>query len=400
MPDYTYIQKQHQLDLALTQLAGAKIIAVDTESSGYYTYFSELCLIQLSADGYHFVIDVLGGMKLDKLGALFADKNITKIFHGAQSDILEMRRAYNWDFNNVFDTLPVCRMLGHKSCSLLALVKTYCGVELKKKEQKSNWKKRPLTRSQLDYANLDTVYLEEVMDKMLAELQNSEILEELHQEFVLITNQPVLPEKPLDENNWMRLPEALNLKPEQRAYLKRLYLIRENRARKDNIASFRLITNDGLLRIVARRPEQLGVLHDMKVANPVFIKKEGEQILAAAHNLTPINDSDLPLREEIDPKARDLLKDLKKWRQRIADFRRVETSLILNNRALTKIAETRPTTLDELEELELMSAWKFKYYGPALLSVVAGKYNGDIPENLPRVENTRYSEEKGSEAKK
>ena len=54
---YTLIEKQHQLDIALSRLSETARIAVDTEFSGYYTYFQEICLIQISSGPYHFVID-------------------------------------------------------------------------------------------------------------------------------------------------------------------------------------------------------------------------------------------------------------------------------------------------------------------------------------------------------
>ena len=385
MPAYTYIERQQQLDLALTQLSRARSIAVDTESSGFYTYFTELCLIQLSADKSHYIIDVLAGLNLDGLGKIFADPDKVIILHGASSDIAEMRRTFNWEFRNIFDTLLACRMLGHESCSLAALAKEYAGVELQKKEQKSNWKKRPLTKSQLDYAHLDTVYLEEIMNSMVAQLDNPQLLEELRQEFMRAARMSEAHEKIFDAEQWIKLPGALALDPVRRGILKKLYEIREMRARKDNISSFRLLTNEGLVRIVEESPASMQRLQDMGVANPLFLKKEGHRLLEALRIVEPIKDSDLPKQEETDPWTRDMIKSLKKWRLAVAEYRGMDTSMIINNRALAAIVKECPQTIEGLAKMDLMTDWKLERYGEQILKLLRNEYNGEMPPGLVRV---------------
>lgn len=389
MSPYLHITRQQQLDLALIQLGGTKRMAVDTESSGYYTYFPELCLIQISSGEYHYIIDVLCDLNLDGLAAIFANEKIEKIFHGAGSDIGEMRRQYNWDFSNVFDTLLACRMLGHRSCSLAYLVQEYLKIELKKKEQKSNWKKRPLTRSQLNYAHLDTAYLEEIRERMIAEIKDPALLEELknecREEVLRSSGRPRAP----DGDQWMRVPRAASLSPDKRGYLKELYEIREERARKDNIAPFRLISNEGLRHIASRMPVDLNMLRGMNEINQSFIKKDGLRIVEAYRTATPIQDDDLPKREEQDPTMRSLLRELKKWRRKTAEYRGMDDSLILNNRILEKLAEEMPDSLAALERLKVLSPWKFKMYGEQLLQVLACTYKGEVPQQLPRVTASR-----------
>lgn len=391
MPSYTYIQKQQQLDLALVQLKSAPTLAVDTESSGYYTYFSELCLIQLSAGESHYIVDVLGNINLDGLGALFADEGIQKIFHGAASDVGELKNAYGWEVKNVFDTLFACRMLAHKSCSLASLVKEYRGVELKKKEQKSNWKKRPLTRSQLDYANLDTVYLEDLRDKMIAEIEDEDLLEELRLECEDVLGRLKVQDRIYDENSWTRINGALFLSPRERGRLKALHAVREERARKDNIAPFRIISNDGLLRMASSEPRSIEDLKGLRAANPLFIKKDGKRILTTLAQAEPIADAELPVREEVNEEARALLKELKKWRHDVAEYRGLDESLILNNRVLQAVAENRPKNREALEKLELISPWKLNAYGDRILQVVKNEYRGESDPALKRVQASRRS---------
>ncbi len=374
---YVYIVKQHQLDLAVSQLSSMPRIAVDTEFSGFYTYFQELCLIQISADPYHYIIDALCGLHLESLGELFARKDILKIFHSAASDIIELRSAYNWQFSNVFDTMLACRILGYESYSLAAAVKLL-GINLEKKEQKSNWKKRPLSRAQLDYAHLDTAYLEKLVEIFEKELREFGLLEEAQAEFESIATRSIRTEKQFDPEGWIKIPGALQLRPEERARLKRLYELRDHRARKENIASFRLAPNEALLRIAKEKGQQLDAMRDI---NPLFLKADRDRIQLALAEGGEIKDAMLPAIEQMDPESLALFKELKKWRQKTGEFRGMDHALILSNRVLLEIAEKKPTTLDNLREMDLMTDWKIRQYGQCLLDLVQGK-KAVIPDNL------------------
>lgn len=72
--DYIVVDTARSLQLVLINLSQADSISVDTESSGYYTYFSKVCLIQISAKGKNYIIDPLKLQNLESLGNLFEDK--------------------------------------------------------------------------------------------------------------------------------------------------------------------------------------------------------------------------------------------------------------------------------------------------------------------------------------
>lgn len=380
---YFYIQKQHQFDLAITQLKHAKRIAIDTESSGFYTYFPELCLIQLSGGDVNYVVDTLTGLDLTGLRGLCADPSIQKIFHSAPSDIQEIYRAYRWEFNTIFDTFLGCRMLGFDACSLASLVKHFFGVELEKKEQKSNWKKRPLTRSQLNYASLDTVYLETIMEKMQEELRQFGLVEEIEQEFDWIVKTQYQPqEKTYDADAWKYLNGVIHMSPFDRGCLKVLFDFRDQRARGLNIAPFRLFSNQAMLDIIKRKPQSINDLKRIRSVNSDFFVKEGEYLLDLLSGVEEIHDGDLNSYYRFDPVLEDRFKRLKKWRQQTADYRGMDSSVILSNRVLRKIAEAVPKSYDEIAAFKLMTKWKLDHYAKPLLNVMAGS---PIEENLPDV---------------
>ena len=295
----------------------------------------------------------------------------------------EIKRAFRWEFRNVFDTFLSCRMLGQEGCSLAALVEGYAGVRLEKKEQKSNWKKRPLTRSQLDYAHLDTAYLEGIQAKMQSELVESGLWEEIREDFERVVHEEPGEERSWNEDAWLSVPGARKLSPARRGRLKNVYELRENLARQRNITPFRLISNRTLLSLVCDVPKTKEELSSSSGVHPVFVKKHGDRLLHALSTARDIPNRELPPVDVMEPDTLDLYRRLKQWRQRIADYRELDSSLILNNRSLRKIAEFRPGSLEDLEGLDLLTNMRFRMYGEQILQVLQGSYTGRMPSNLP-----------------
>ncbi len=381
---FTYITKQHQFDLALSELRAATVLGVDIETSGYYTYYNEVCLIQISAGGRHYVVDPLVGLNLSRLAEVFAEPSIVKVFHGAASDIAELRRGTDWEFRNVFDTLLCCRLLAHEGCSLGNLTERYLGVPLEKKEQKSNWKRRPLTAAQLEYAYHDTVHLEELRHRMLEELPE-ELLPELQADCDWICDTSHSREREVDPNRWLRIPGALALDPLHRGFLVALLEIREDRAAKENVAAFRLLTNDGVVRIARALPKTEDELRRAGLVNPKMLRKDGPRIVRAAQECKPITDADLPKPPELDARVAERLRWLKKWRAAMAEYRGLDTSLIVSNRVLEVIALETPPDVEALGGLTLLNSWKLAHYGADLVAVCREGFQGSLNKKAPRL---------------
>ena len=380
MPDFLYIQQQNQLDAVLPRLAATEVLAIDTESSGYYTYHSEICLIQISANDQHYIIDALANLHLDQLGKLCKDCGVTKIFHAASSDLAELKKAYQWEFCNIFDTFLASRFLGHASCSLSSLVAEYEGVELKKKEQKSNWKKRPLSRSQLEYACLDTVYLQSLMQKLKRQLQEYDMYEEVSQEFNLICSTKASRLRDDDLKIWRKqIPQAKKLSITEQNILQGIYQLRDLRAREENIAPFRILSNSALLSLVKAGPTGLENPEINKFFHPVFLKKDKKNIYRILKDQKVDILEQAKVTEKSKAKAveipsaetKQLAKRLKKWRNYVAEYRGMDAAIILSARCINSIAKECPKSLEALQNLDILTPWKLANYGPKILDIIS-----------------------------
>lgn len=374
MADYEYIQTQPSLDQALKTIQASSYLALDTESSSFYTYINELCLLQFSCEGLHGIVDPLAGLDLSGLGRIMEDPKIEKIFHAAASDIVELKRDLGWKFANVFDTFLACKYLGFEQCSLSALAEHYCGVTLEKGEQKSNWKQRPLTKSQLDYAHLDTLYLAEIRNHMHPELQRLGLEQEYYQEIEFQAASLSADVKDKDPDAYAKVNGVSKLSAPERGRFKAIFDIREEEAAAQNIAPFRLMNNHEMIRMARQAPSSASDLKRFKGHPRFFSRRSGD--LLDAMQAEPIERKRMPAAPVSEPGTEELFKALKEWRARKADKRNLESGMILNNRVLKEVARQRPASVDEMRALKLMTDWKAENYGPELLRIIGAAEGG------------------------
>jgi ribonuclease D len=82
-------------------------LGIDTEFMGEGRYRSLLCLVQVAVDDGERVevLDPLeGGLDPSPLAAVIADPEIEIIMHAGRQDVALLRRVWQTDVTNVFDT--------------------------------------------------------------------------------------------------------------------------------------------------------------------------------------------------------------------------------------------------------------------------------------------------------
>jgi exosome complex exonuclease RRP6 len=100
------------------------------------------------------------------LNSSFTNPAITKVFHGADSDIIWLQRDFGLYVVNMFDTGQCARVMEFPSYGLAWLLSFYCGVTVDKKYQLADWRLRPLSADMLLYARMDTHYLLYIYDRL------------------------------------------------------------------------------------------------------------------------------------------------------------------------------------------------------------------------------------------
>ena len=145
------------------------VIAVDGEFMGLNVRRDPLCLIQVSSgkDDAHIV--QLDRSKYDapNLVKIFADENITKIFHFGRADIAHIKYYLKTSTNNILDTKIASKLARSysDSHSLKTLIKEFINIDISKQFQSSDFGGE-LTSAQQKYCANDVVYLHKIHDEL------------------------------------------------------------------------------------------------------------------------------------------------------------------------------------------------------------------------------------------
>ncbi|CAI5532785.1 unnamed protein product [Closterium sp. Naga37s-1] len=93
-----------------------------------------------------------------------------RLFHGASSDVLWLQRDFHIYTVNLFDTARACSVLNKPYRSLAFLLDHYCHVSTDKRLQLADWRRRPLPPAMLQYACTDSHYLPYIAGQLRWEL--------------------------------------------------------------------------------------------------------------------------------------------------------------------------------------------------------------------------------------
>lgn len=366
-----YIRHTRDLRRLVDELKGHTLLAVDTESNSLYAYYEQVCLIQLSTRDQDYIIDPLAIDDLRPLGELFADPAIEIVFHAAEYDVMTLKRDFDFAFTAIFDTMLAARICGWPMVGLGAILADQFGVRADKRFQRANWAARPLAADQLLYAQMDTHYLPALRDRLLAELTGQDRLEEAYETFAALSDLPPA-EYHFDPEGYWRIHQAQELRRDQMALVRELYLLRDALARQYDCPPVKIFSDSVLVDLARIAPRRIDDLVGVKGLGSRQIRQFGAQIvesIARGRRADPPRPPRRPAPPRPDVQAR--YKALHTWRKRQAAARGVESDVIVPRETLWALAQRSPTRLEELDDIPGLGPWRRARYGSELLEVLA-----------------------------
>jgi ribonuclease D len=276
---WVFVDSKETFKIAENAIRAAKSIAVDTEYDSFRYFSEKLCLLQIQTGQTTWLIDQMADLKMGFLGDVFADAKILKIFHAGDNDIRLLKRDYSFSFQNIFDTHRAASLLGVRQLALFRLVETYIGEAIEKKMQRSRWDLRPLSEEQLQYAAMDTAYLQSLYQKFQAELVAKGLENEAERMFNEMTEVVWRP-KSIDPFGYRKLPGCGQLTPNQKERLRLLYRWRFDKAKETNIACFMILSNQQLVALAGVEEASLAKLVGPGLLSSARAQRFGPEILS------------------------------------------------------------------------------------------------------------------------
>lgn len=366
---YLYLTTSEAQDAAISILGRAPVIGVDTEGDSLYSYQEKVSLIQISDATENYIFDPLLS-DIRPLGALLENRSILKVFHGADYDLVSLKRDFGFQIGPIFDTALAARAVGIKEFSLQNLVARYFQITLSKTHQKSNWSIRPLPEAQLEYAYQDTAYLIRLYEVLREEVEKKgrgdQIEEDLRRLEEISWNG-----KGFEPDDYLRLKGARALPPKSQQALRELAALRDRFARERNRPPFKIISNDDLLLMAKNLPQNEEELKKLFPRESAPVYRNRALWLDAVSRGVKTTDP-LPKREKngfepMTPDQEKALTRLREWRNRQAEAEGVEPAMVITSSALKEIVKQGPKSLEELSAMAPLRQWQIKRYGEPVL---------------------------------
>lgn len=162
--DITWVSSTESLQRLISHLSRCKAFAFDTEFDSFRrTYGFTLLLIQICDGERTWIIDPLRIKHLDPLWPLFGNPRIRKIGYALGEDI-RLLKSFDCHPLNVWDIQIARRLCGKSEAGLAKALEEDLGVVLDKSHQRSDWARRPLSATQVEYLANDVVHLFDLME--------------------------------------------------------------------------------------------------------------------------------------------------------------------------------------------------------------------------------------------
>ena len=373
-PAVTWIRTAPALEELARSLEGCRAIGLDTESDSLYHHRDKVCLVQVATDrGDAFLVDSLA-VDLGPLGRALKDLRLVKVLHGADYDVTTLKRDFGFSFAALFDTMIAARLLGRSELGLVAVARDELGVALTKTNQKDDWSRRPLTPQQEAYALADVAHLVALRERLEARLATAGRLEWLREECDAVAALEPLARK-RDPDAYLGIKGAKGLPPRALAALRELHAWRERRAEETDTPAFRILGNEGLLKIAALAPQSEAELRAVPGVLPRLHRQAGF-ILDAVGRARALSDAELPALPRV---SRPVVPDavlkrverLRAWRTRKGQELGLDASVVLPQRLIDRLAEAAPENAQHLGKVEGLRRWRAQAFGAELLAAVS-----------------------------
>ncbi len=368
------ITSTDELRKACDHLANAEFVTVDTEFLRESTFWPELCLIQCatpqSNGGESYIIDPLAsGIDLKPFFELMANEAVVKVFHAARQDIEIIYKLGFLIPKPVFDTQIAAMVCGFgDSISYDQLVFKITGATVDKSSRFTDWRRRPLTEKQLDYAIADVTHLRKVYQSLKANLTEQDRSGWVSEELDVLTSTETYDMPP--ENAWRRLKLRVR-KPRDLMMLKKLAEWRETEAQRNDVPRGRIIKDEAIYEIAGNPPKSIEDLDRFRGLSRGFDKNRwGAAIVEVAQEVFATPKDSLPKlpKQRQAPEgcsaATEMLKLLLKL---VAEQNGVAAKIIATVDDLEKIAA------DDNADVTALKGWRKEVFGDKALRLKHGK---------------------------
>lgn len=351
------------------QLHHGTYITIDTEFMRADTYYPKLSLIQVACDTTQAIIDPLSdGIDLSPLFDILQAPHITKVLHASRQDLEIFYMLMGSVPTPLFDTQVAAMYLGYgDQVGYDTLVQKTLKKRINKSARFTDWTKRPLTDTQLQYAIGDVTYLRDIYKVLYAMLLEKNRLEWISDEMDILQSPKTYEMDPYESYHRIKhrhsSPQFLNI-------LREVSAVREIQAKALNLPRRRYLKDDTLLDIAGVAPTDYSMLERIRGIPKNWVQtQKGEKIIQAVKTALTMPPETYPTIPEYTPPTKTQSSTVEVLRLLLkicAQNNDIAPRLIATQSDIEAIAKGEITPQD-------LPTWRYDIFGILVQDIMDGK---------------------------
>ena len=356
--------------------------AIDTEFVWERTYAPGLCLVQIATAERLAVVDPVEGAPLEPVAELMADPAVEKVMHAPSGDLAAFVLHHDVRPQHVYDTQLAAGFAGYGgTLSLERLLEASVRVRLRHDEGFTDWQRRPLTPTQVEYAADDVRYLLAAADALRKRLgsqgREAWVAEELEARY---GPDAALVQDP--ETAWRRVAGRGKVRSEGLAALRAAAAWREREARRRDLPAAWLVKDATLVELARRRP---ATPKDAESVRGLQIRRgrQLDELLATLADPGPPPEADAELPGDVRRRIRVVLPLASAVLQARCAAAGVASELVATRADLESFIAGQAVDSDRPHPL--LTGWRRELAGESLLRLLRGEISLRVLPGPPHV---------------
>jgi ribonuclease D len=289
---YEHVTTDRALARLCDELSKSKSIAFDTEFVSEDSYRPQLCLLQIAADDRLAVIDTLAISDVKPLWQVLAAEGHETLVHAGREELLFCLDSIARPPARLFDVQIAAGLVGFEyPAGYGSLMFKLLGTRLEKGETRTDWRRRPLSDRQIEYALDDVRYLGQMAAKLRNRLERMgrstwlDVEMEAWQRDVAATR---------SVERWWKVSGTSGLSRRSLAVVRELWRWREREAQKRDCPTRRVLRDDLIIELAKRRSSDARQIRALRGMERRDLQRLLPELSAAVGRALALSDDECP----------------------------------------------------------------------------------------------------------
>ena len=286
------VTTDRQLREYCDRLAQSESIALDTEFVSEHTYRPVLCLLQVNSAGRLAMIDALAIADMTPFWETICEPGHETIVHSGRSELEFCLAAVDRLPERLLDVQIAAGLVGIEyPAGYRKLIWKLLNQKPNKEETRTDWRRRPLSGRQIEYALDDVRYLPVIRDKLWSRLEELRRLGWLEEEMTTWCDRV---RREFFQERWRKVSGNSGLSRRSLAIVRELWRWRDAEAQRRNCPRRRVLRDDLIIELAKRQSAEVKRIEAVRGFERGDLRRRLPELAARIRRALDLPDDECP----------------------------------------------------------------------------------------------------------